>query len=57
MDIQSYSLETARLRTKELLTMPDLSEQAQLSTGELLRAMLDSKVLKMLASAKEQPPV
>jgi hypothetical protein len=40
MELHSFRLESARLRIKQLLTMPDLAEQAQLSTGEFLREFL-----------------
>lgn len=42
MDLYSYQIESARQRTRQLLTMEDLSEQAQLTTGEFLREFLQS---------------
>jgi len=44
MDIDNYRNDTARQRIKELLTAPDLAEQAQLTTGPLLRAYLEEKL-------------
>jgi len=54
MDIQTWRFEEARRSTKELLTMPDLAEQAQLTTGTFLRAFLQER-LKPLIDPPEKP--
>ncbi len=54
MDLDSYRLEEARQKTRELLTMTDLADQAQLSTGELLRTFLERK-LRPLIDPTEEP--
>jgi hypothetical protein len=53
MDLQNYNLDSARLKAKELLTMPDLAEQAQLTTGVYLREFLQEKLQPLLAPSKE----
>jgi hypothetical protein len=54
MDIQTWRLDEARKSAKELLTMPDLADQAQLNTGSFLRAFLQEK-LKPLIETPEKP--
>jgi hypothetical protein len=48
MDIQTWRLEEARKSTKELLTMADLADQAQLSTGHFLRLFLEEKLKPLI---------
>jgi hypothetical protein len=50
MDLQSYRLDDARQRAKQLLTMPDLAEQAQLTTGRLLKEFLDEALRPLIES-------
>jgi hypothetical protein len=54
MDLDSYRLGEAREKTRQLLTMRDLAEQAQLNTGELLHAFLEEK-LRLLIDPIEKP--
>jgi Histidine kinase-, DNA gyrase B-, and HSP90-like ATPase len=54
MDLDSYRLEEARQKTRQLLTMADLADQAQLSTGDLLRSFLEDK-LRPLVDPAEKP--
>jgi Histidine kinase-, DNA gyrase B-, and HSP90-like ATPase len=53
MDVQTYKFDTARLKAKELLTMPDLAEQAQLMTGVYLREFLQEKLRPLLDPPKD----
>ncbi len=53
MDLDSYRLEEAREKTRQLLTMTDLAEQAQLNTGELLRVFLEEKLRPLIDPAQE----
>jgi hypothetical protein len=48
LDIESYRLTDARREIKTLLLLPDLAEQAQLTTGQFLRAFIQSKLDRLL---------
>lgn len=54
MDINNYQLDSARRQIKQLLVAPDLAEQAQLTTGRLLRDYLRRR-LRVLAGDGERP--
>jgi hypothetical protein len=48
LDIESYRLTDARQEIKTLLLLPDLAEQAQLTTGQFLRAFIQTKLDRLL---------
>jgi hypothetical protein len=53
IDLEVYRFSEARRKTKELLTMTNLSEQAQLKTGQFLREFLSAKMQKILGPDHE----
>jgi hypothetical protein len=48
MDVENYRFSAAQQKIKKLLTMPDLAEQSQLTTGECLRGYLQRKLRALL---------
>ena len=51
LDLETYNLTRARMQIKELLTMQDLHERAQLQTGELLRQFLADELGPLFATS------
>ncbi len=49
MDLDTWHIDNARKRIRQLLVAPDLSEQAQLSTGKYLREYLEEQLESLLS--------
>jgi hypothetical protein len=56
MDIESFALARAQERIKELLLSPDLSQEAQLEAGKLLREYLRAKLAELIARDERSEP-